>query len=230
MDEKKNDLPAETEDIVDEVIEAATDVVLDQTIPAPIRKGFFAACKRLGTAMVEDFAGGFERRSTEEWAVTNVRVKIIEEAGAQIRKKIEVDPEFPERASKTFARRILREQFNLEQILGKTAGMLKKKEYDDSADKQSDSAETSISEDWFNIFEKEASQKSTEDMQRRFARVLAGEIEKPGSYSIRTLKVLGELNQRCCDLIPKIMFNVYGTSLLYSRRTIQTYKTTDWLY
>ena len=85
-DETKNELPAETESIVDKVIDAATDVVSDQTIPAPIRKGFWAAFKRLGTAMVEDFAGGFERRSTEKWAETNARVKIIEEAGDQIKK------------------------------------------------------------------------------------------------------------------------------------------------
>ena len=204
-DETKNELPAETEDIVDKVIDAATDVVLDQTIPAPIRKGFFAACQRLGTAMVEDFAGNFERRSTEKWAETNARVKIIEEAGDQIRKQIEVDPEFPQRASYTFAKQILREQLNREQVLGKTAALLKEKEYDDSADKQPDSEpETSISEDWFNIFEKEASQKSSNDMQLRFAQVLAGEIEKPGSHSIKAIKALGDMDQTIANLFQQL--------------------------
>ena len=54
--------------------------------------------------------------------------------------------------------------------------------------------EKPISEDWFNIFEKEASQKSSEEMQRRFAQVLAGEIEKPGSHSIKAVKALGDMD------------------------------------
>ena len=64
----------------------------------------------------------------------------------------------------------------------------------------SSESERLISEDWFNIFEKETSQKSTEDMQRRFAQVLAGEIEKPGSHSIKAIKVLGDMDQRVAML------------------------------
>ena len=204
-DETKNDLPVETEDIVDPVIETAIDLVSDQAVPAPIRKGFLAACKRLGTAMVEDAAGHFERRSTEKWAETNARVKIYEEVGDQIREKIKIDPEFPQRASYTFAKQILREQYNREQVLGKTAGMLKEKEYDNSENQQANSEpEKTIGEDWFNIFEKEASQKSTEDMQRRFAQVLAGEIEKPGSHSIKAVKALGNMDQEIAELFQRL--------------------------
>ena len=46
-DETKNELPVESEDLVDTAIDAAADLVLGQTVPAPIRKGFVAACKRL---------------------------------------------------------------------------------------------------------------------------------------------------------------------------------------
>ena len=204
-DETKNDLPVETEDIVGTVIETAIDLVSDQAVPAPIRKGFLAACKRLGTAMVEDAAGHFERRSTEKWAETNARVKIYEETGEQIRQQIKVDPEFPQRASYTFAKQILREQFNREQVLGMTAGILKEKEYDNSENQQSDNKpETPISEDWFNIFEKEASQKNSEDMQRRLAQVLAGEIEKPGSHSIKAVKALGDMDQSTAKLFQRL--------------------------
>ena len=200
-DKIKNNLPAETEDIVDKVI----DVVSDQTIPAPIRKGLTEVCKGLGIAMVENAAGYFERRSTEKWAETNARVKIIEEAGDQIRRQIEVDPEFPQRASNTFAKQILREQLNREQVLGKTADILKEKKYDNSTNEQFDNEpETPISEDWFNNFEKEASQKSSEDMQRRFAKVLAGEIQNPGLYSIKTVKALGDMDQNISELFQKL--------------------------
>ena len=204
-DETKNDLPVETENVVNTAIDAAVDFVADQSVPAPIRKGFTAACKRLGTALVENAAGYFERRSTEKWAVTNARVRIIEEAGDQIRQQIKVDPNFPQRASYTFSKQVLREQFNREQVLGMTADILKEKEYDTFEDQQAGSEpEKLISEDWFNIFEKEASQKSSKDMQRRFAEVLAGEIEKPGSHSIKAVKALGDMDQMIADLFQKL--------------------------
>ena len=204
-DETKNNLPVETEDMVDTASDAVADVLSDPTIPPPIKKGFTAACKRLGTAMVEGVAGYFERRSTEKWAETDARVKIIEETGDQIRQRIKVDPEFPQRASYTFAKQILREQFNREQVLGTTADILKEKKYNNSENQQADSEpEKPISEDWFNIFDKEASQKSSEDMQLRFAKVLAGEIEKPGSHSIKAIKALGDMDQTTADLFQKL--------------------------
>ena len=204
-DETKNGLPVETEDTVGTALDVAADFALDQSIPPPIRKGLWAAAKRLGTALVETPAGYLERRSAEKWAETEARVKIIEESGDQIRQEIKIDPEFPQRASNTFARQILREQLNREKVLGITTNILKKKKYDDSANQQTDNeAEKTINEDWFNIFEKEASQKSSEDMQRRFAQVLAGEIEKPGSHSIKAVKTLGDMDQTVTVLFQKL--------------------------
>ena len=204
-DETKNELPVESEDLVDTAIDAAADLVLGQTVPASIRKGFFAACKRLGVAIADMPAGWFERRDTEKWADTNSRVRIKEALTDEIIKKLEVDPTFPQRAVDLFGNRILREQFNLEKVLDFTKDILKSKEYNNSEHQQVDSqtAET-ISPDWFNIFEKEASQKSTEDMQRRFAQVLAGEIEKPGSHSIKAVKALGDMDQTTADLFQKL--------------------------
>ena len=49
-------------------------------------------------------------------------------------------------------------------------------------------------DDWLNTFESEACQKSSEEMQERFARVLAGEIKNPGTFSIRAIKLLGEID------------------------------------
>ena len=204
-DETKNDLPVETEDTVGTALDVAADFALDQSIPPPIRKGLWAAAKRLGTALVETPAGYLERRSTEKWAETEARVKIIEESGDQIRQQIKIDPEFPQRASNTFARQILREQLNREKVLGITTNLLKKKKYDDSVNQQTDNgAERTINEDWFNIFEKEASQKSSEDIQRRFAQVLAGEIEKPGSCSIKAVKALGDMDQETAELFQRL--------------------------
>ena len=204
-DETKPDLPATAIDESNAMLDAATDLALDSTIPAPIRRNVLKALDRLGSALIDIPVGALERRSAEKRSESEARIKITETVNAQIIQQIKVDPEFPQRASNTFAKKILREQYNLEKILGFATDILKKKKYDDSANQQAESeTEKSIDDDWFNIFEKEASQKSTEEVQHRFARVLAGEIEKPGSYSPRTLKTLGELDQNIAALFKKL--------------------------
>ena len=197
-DETKNDLPVEESETTNPVLDAASDLISDATIPAPIRRGVSAVVKRLFSAVIVD---PLERGSAEKWAETESRNRIREAFTDEIIQKLEVDPEFPQRALELFGNRILREQFSLEKILGFTTGILKKKKYDDSANQLVNSeAEKTINEDWFNIFEKEASQKSTEDMQHRFAQVLADEIEKPGSHSIKAIKALGNMDQNIAEL------------------------------
>ena len=49
-------------------------------------------------------------------------------------------------------------------------------------------------DDWLSTFENESCHKNSEEMQERFARILAGEIKKPGSFSIRTIKLLGQID------------------------------------
>ena len=49
-------------------------------------------------------------------------------------------------------------------------------------------------DDWISTFENESCHKNSEDMRERFARMLAGEIKRPGTYSIRAIKLLGQID------------------------------------
>jgi hypothetical protein len=66
-----------------------------------------------------------------------------------------------------------------------------------STDSESVPPETreAVDDDWLNIFERYAEDASTERMQKLWGRVLAGEIRKSGSYSMRTLRFLSEFSQ-----------------------------------
>ena len=204
-DETKNNLPAETEESSDTMLDAASDLLLDQAIPAPLRRGIVQALNRLGGGLIDIPAGYLERRNAEKQVESEERIKFMRAVSAELIEQIKTDPQFTQRASNTHALRILREQSNLEKVFRLAMGFFKKKKYDNSANQQADSdAEKPISEDWFNIFEKDASQKSTEDMQIRFAKVLAGEIEKPGSHSIKALKALGDMDQTIAELFQKL--------------------------
>ena len=204
-DETKNDLPVESDNTIDEAANSFTDIVSDLAIPDPIKKNLLKAVDRLLCALIDIPVQKLQEGPAERRAISEERIKFMRAVNAQNMQHIEADPEFAVRASRTFTHRVLRERLNLEKVFSFVIDIFKKKEYDNSEKQQTDSdAERTINEDWFNIFEKEASQKSSEDMQFRFAQVLAGEIEKPGSHSIKAVKALGDMDQTIADLFQKL--------------------------
>ena len=97
-----NKLPT-TEDEVNTPLDVVKDLVLDSTIPAPIRKGAFKAFGQLCTALIDVPLGGLRRRDAEKWAATEARIKIIGENADQIAQQMKVPPEYARRAENKFA-------------------------------------------------------------------------------------------------------------------------------
>ena len=201
---KSNQLPA-TEDETVTPLDVAADLLLDSTIPAPIRKNAFKAFNQLCTAAIEWPVAYFEGKAAEERAKSEGRIKIREEITAQIVQQVKVPQEYARRAGNKFAEKIIREQINLDKISAIAADELNKAESASSTNQGADSGEEkTINDDFLNSFEEEARQKSTEEMQLLFGRILAGEIRKPESYSIRTVKILGQLDQNAAILFKKL--------------------------
>lgn len=65
-------------------------------------------------------------------------------------------------------------------------------------------SEEPVEKDWLNRFLNIAEEISDEEMQDIWGRVLAGEIKKPKSYSLRTLEVLRNLSKEEATLITKV--------------------------
>ena len=105
-------------------LEVATDLLLDSTIPAPIRKNAFKAFDRLCSALIDVPVGALERRSAEKRAESEARIKIIGENAAQIAGQMNVPPEYAQRAGNKFAEKIIREQVNLDKISAATINEL----------------------------------------------------------------------------------------------------------
>ena len=69
-----------------------------------------------------------------------------------------------------------------------------------------------IEDDWLNYFEQYAEKASSERMQKLWARVLAGEIRKPNSFSLTTLRFLSELDKDIASLFEKeVMYRIQGS-------------------
>ncbi|MBN3989266.1 MAG: DUF2806 domain-containing protein [Nostoc sp. NMS2] len=183
--------------------DAVTDLITGSSIPAPIKRNAFKAFAQLCTAAIDIPVAYFEGISAEKRAETQGRLKIINTGADQIATQMDVDPEFARVAVKKYGQKIIREQVNLNKISEIAAGQIQQ----EALLKLKPDAATEvpvINEDWLNNFEKQASQKSTEEMQLLFGRILAGEIQKPSSFSIKTVNLLGELDRAVAALFLKL--------------------------
>lgn len=49
-------------------------------------------------------------------------------------------------------------------------------------------------DEWFDVFRREAADRSAGEMREAFVRVLEGEVRQPGTFSVQTLRVLGTIS------------------------------------
>lgn len=187
--------------LVQEVITDIVGSVAGANIPEPIKKNFFKAFGQLCTAAVEIPVAYMEGVAAEKRAETQARVKLIEKSYNEIVAQMQFGPEYARAAVKKFGQRVVREQINLDRIAEKAAATITESEAHQLDGEEQSQAQ--LSDDWLNIFEKEAAQKSTEEMQEMFAKVLAGEVTKPSTYSIKSVRLLGSMDQQTANLFKR---------------------------
>jgi hypothetical protein len=165
-------------------------------VPAPVRKNFFKACAQLCTAAVDVPVAWLEGKSAEIRATYEARIQIIKKEGNNIAEEIQVPKEYISRASEKFASKIIKEQLNLDEITRNAASNLADEEHK----KTSSSTNAEIGDDWLSEFENLARLKSSEDMKIIFGKILSGEISSPGTFSIRTVRLISQLDNEAAKL------------------------------
>lgn len=179
---------------------AVMNLISGATIPDPIKRNFLKAIGRLCTAAVEVPIAYLEGIAAERRVETQGRLRLIEKSADDIAEQMDFSPEYARAAVKKFGQRIVREQVNIDQIANKAAEALAKpslQAQEQALDKPA------LSDDWLNVFEREAGQKSSEEMQIMFAKILAGEVANPNTYSIRSVRLLGSLDQAAAELFKR---------------------------
>ena len=139
-----------------------------------------------------------DAKAAEMKADSEARIQITKATTKAITKSIEVDPALAAIAAETTGLRIIREQRNALKVLKYAADDLAAT---GAAAESGEAAE--ISDDWLNAFEREAVDMSSERMQSLFGKILAGEIRRPRSYSIRTLRLMAQLDNRAAELFQR---------------------------
>lgn len=97
----------------------------------------------------------------------------------------------------------LRKQQNIESIIGETYSQLKDKE---------GVTNEPVDQDWLFNFFNNAGDITDEKMQKIWGKILAGEIEKPNTYTLRTLNTLKNITSAEARLFEEVApFICYGT-------------------
>ena len=130
-----------------------------------------------GKALVVKIAGlwgfGIEKRAREEGKATIIRAKADEIVG-DLRQRAQHRREMEE----------IRHQWNMENVVMKSLPLLRE-----------DADPDAIDDDWLENLLHKARRVSNDDMQQLWARLLAGEVNAPGSFSKKTVNVVADLGK-----------------------------------
>lgn len=182
-------------------LDKVTDVVstIIDGVPAPIKRNFLKAIGQLSTAALDIPIAWLEGKSGEIRATTQARIQIIKSEGEKFSEQVDIPQAYIDRASEKYASKIIKEQINLDDISQKAAKELANENFTNQ-----ENTEKEISEDWLNEFETNARQMSSEEMKFIFAKILANEAKSPGNFSIRTIRLISQLDNTAAKLFQKL--------------------------
>ncbi|KYG83955.1 hypothetical protein AWW67_02220 [Roseivirga seohaensis] len=150
----------------------------------------------------------YKRRIERETEALDILSRANVESIVNFNKK---DSELIASTANYYSIQLYKEAGNRKAILEKAIYQLGDKTYSEDTNKQ-------IDEDWLSRFAKIANDVSKEEVQLILAKILAGEISKPGSFSTMTLKVLERMDKRAADQFSE--FLSYCSSLTFTDSVI----------
>jgi hypothetical protein len=191
-----------------ETIGTATGVAVDVLtgLPEPVKKNLWAALSQFCTATVGLATAHIEGRRNEILSVYDARVSINQVVAQKIAAQASVPKEYVDAAAYRSLAKIVGEQKNMDAIVRIAAAEVVKDAktspqiHLQAPQTKQESTTTSINPEWLNAFESEASGMSSEEMRLRFGKILAGEIKSPGSFSVRALRLMSEIDAEVADL------------------------------
>jgi hypothetical protein len=186
-----NDLvPEESNNAVESFTEKLN---LPQMIAGPAGKAIsrlVAGVIEIPAAFLDSFAQSIKDKTTARSTVSNEVAKAAAKLASD-------DKDIVARAAHNLLAKEYRHQKNKEEIAKKAIEILQEQTGNERSAPNKDAKEGDyVDEDWLNVFEKYAQDASSERLQKLWAQILAGEIRKTKSFSLKTLRFVSELDQR----------------------------------
>ena len=178
----------------DEMSESSSDGI---ELSDGIEKNLLKAGWMLTAGLVNIPLQKIERHLAEKKADSDARIMVTQTLSQRISEQLNVPEKYVTLAvAKSFGN-IVQEQVNVDSIYEKAQLHLQNTPQDKH---EANRKVEEISDDWLNEFRDVACKKSSEETQDLFSKVLAGEIRKPGSISLRALTTLADMDQKVAQL------------------------------
>ena len=176
----------------DKELEARMLAVVKKWIPAArIARNATRVLRRLSSASTDTVVAALEAKSSD----FRLRAKRNEFLISQLTQL----PRDQAHIGVKIAERLVDEQHRLDHVV--FAGIRHLVDSEDAPSNESGTDE--VDDDWIEGFRREAVQRSRSEMREAFARILAGEVRQPGTFSIRTLRTVSALSQLTASLFRK---------------------------
>lgn len=179
-------------------------------LPLPqTAKNLDKAAARLIMARANASIAGIENDQIVASARSRAVVTVIEAGAKAAARHIRAgDTALRQRAIEAALEQLTIEQANKEKIVELAAECL-------VSDPPKVDAKLEIEDDWLHDFASKASKVSRQDMQTIWAKVLAGEIQRPGTFSLRTLHQLSLMDAGDAELIHGSLDLVINGNCIY---------------
>jgi hypothetical protein len=195
MSENEDEAPTGT--AVEQISEGI--LAISTGLPPQVQKSFFKAIGRIAISAAEWPAAYFEGRgriikatSEAEAAAIKARQKALEafyKEGTKSAGALFKDPDKAQRAFDNLVKETFEEQVIKEDIVTIAAEQLR------ISPPASDTLEQ-IDDDILREILKQGCKRSTEEFKTLFGKILAGEIKRPGAFSMKTIQSLSQMNSR----------------------------------
>lgn len=178
--------------------ETSVSVDLTETgATAKAKSRFVAAVDRLGGNLAELLNVPIERRVSRERAIIAAEKQIIEASAKYGIDRMQIDPEFAQRAVEKHLGQVLTKQANKDAVLVQTIEDMR---HDPVSEFESRDGPDELDSQFVSRFERMAEEASTEQLREKWGRVLSAEIRKPGTFSAKVLRVVDELDAQTAQL------------------------------
>lgn len=191
----------EKEDHLSNEVSLSADLT-ETGLKASARSRTLSAFDRLCGGVVDIANAHLEGIASRRRAKTEGEVILIEAAAQYGVRKMEHDSAFAERALDNQYKKTLKIQANKDAVFREALQDFRNNPVSEEDD---NTGPHKLNEEFINRFERYAEEASTEELQQRWAKVLAGEIRKPGTFSRKILRAVDELEAEAAILFSTIV-------------------------
>lgn len=189
--------------------------------------GIKAAAKSRTLSAIDRLVGNFldlanpllERFTRLMREKTETQANIIQAYGDAAAQFAKEDKELARQFAVHVASKELKKFNNRKDVATKTVDLLKSETGETNAD-----VEGQISDQWMEVFSDFAEKATQDDVKDLWAHVLAREINQPNSFSIRTLRVISELDRDTAKLFQRYTSKIIDGLLLKDDPSPESFK------